>query len=69
MSNGKYLALTDPRRLGRVRLRMEPEGQPPISLLAPDPLTHPLSLETFAAALAKLTAPIKAVLLNQVSDT
>ncbi|CAM9174791.1 unnamed protein product [Pylaiella littoralis] len=65
MSNGTCLALTDPRRLARVRLRSEPEASPPISLLGPDPLTHPLSLEVFAAALAKPTAPIKAVLLAQ----
>lgn len=66
MSNGARLAFTDPRRLARVRLREEPEASPPISLLAPDPLTHPLSLEAFAAAVAKPTAPIKAVLLAQV---
>lgn len=66
MSNGTCLVLTDPRRLARVRLRAEPEVSPPISLLGPDPLTHPLSLETFAAALVKPTAPIKAVLLAQV---
>ncbi|CAM9248115.1 unnamed protein product [Hapterophycus canaliculatus] len=65
MSNGACLALTDPRRLARVRLRVEPEASPPISLLGPDPLTDPLSLETFAAALVKPTAPIKAVLLAQ----
>lgn len=67
MSNGACLALTDPRRLARVRLRADPETSPPISLLGPDPVTHPLSLETFAAALTKPTAPIKAVLLAQVS--
>eukprot|EP00903_Cladosiphon_okamuranus_P009333 g8901.t1 len=65
MSNGTCLALTDPRRLARVKLREEPEASPPISLLGPDPVTHPLSLETFAAALEKVTAPIKAVLLAQ----
>lgn len=66
MSNGACLALTDPRRLARVLLRTEPEAQPPISLLGSDPITHPLTLEEFSAALAKPTAPIKAVLLNQV---
>lgn len=66
MSNGVRLALTDPRRIARVRLCNDPEASPPISLLGPDPLTHPISLEAFAAALAKPTAPIKAVLLAQV---
>ncbi|CAN0414038.1 unnamed protein product, partial [Scytosiphon promiscuus] len=65
MSNGTCLALTDPRRLSRVRLRAEPETSPPISLLGPDPITHPIPLDVFAAALAKPTAPIKAVLLAQ----
>lgn len=45
---------------------MEPEAQSPISLLGPDPITHPLTLEEFSAALAKPKAPIKAVLLDQV---
>lgn len=66
MSNGACLALTDPRRLSRVRLRAEPETSPPISLLGPDPITHPIPLDVFAAALAKPNAPIKAVLLAQV---
>lgn len=66
MSNGACLVLTDPRRLSRVRLRTEPEASPPISLLGPDPITDPIPLDTFAAALAKPTAPIKAVLLAQV---
>ncbi|CAM9976792.1 unnamed protein product [Laminaria digitata] len=65
MSNGACLALTDPRRLSRVRLRVEPETSPPISLLGPDPITHPIPLDVFAAALLKPTAPIKAVLLAQ----
>lgn len=66
MSNGTCLALSDPRRLARVRLREDPEASPPISSLGPDPFTNPLPLEDFAAALAKPTAPIKAVLLDQV---
>lgn len=68
MSNGACLALTDPRRLSRVRLRVEPETSPPISLLGPDPITHPIPLDVFAAALLKPTAPIKAVLLAQVQS-
>ena len=38
-ANGARLAFADPRRLGRVRLRSDPEAEPPISKLAPDPLT------------------------------
>ncbi|CAM9784655.1 unnamed protein product [Ascophyllum nodosum] len=65
MSNGTCLALTDPRRLARVRLREDPEASPPISSLGPDPITDPLTMEDFAAALTKPNAPIKAVLLDQ----
>lgn len=52
-----------------MRLREEPENQPPISVLGPDPLTHPLALETFAQALARIDAPIKAALLDQVNHS
>lgn len=68
MSNGTCLALSDPRRLAKVRLREDPETSPPISSLGPDPFTNPLALEDFAVALAKPTAPIKAVLLDQVTS-
>ncbi|CAM9850552.1 unnamed protein product, partial [Discosporangium mesarthrocarpum] len=65
LSNGKKLALTDPRRLARVKIRDDPERQPPISSLGPDPITHPITLEDFAVALSRPSAPIKAILLAQ----
>lgn len=66
-ANGARLAFADPRRLGRVRLRTEPLTQPPISLLAPDPLTSAegADLDKFKAALRATAAPIKATLLDQ----
>ena len=66
-ANGARLAFADPRRLGRVRLRTDPLSQPPISQLAPDPLTgvHGPDLAAFTAALRGTAAPIKASLLDQ----
>jgi formamidopyrimidine-DNA glycosylase len=65
-ANGARLAFADPRRLGRVRLRSDPEAEPPISKLAPDPLTGSgPDLAAFTAALRTTTAPIKAALLDQ----
>eukprot|EP01043_Picozoa_sp_COSAG02_P046016 COSAG02_NODE_4266_length_5569_cov_14.425594_4_plen_476_part_00 len=66
-ANGARLAFADPRRLGRIRLRTEPLTQPPISLLAPDPLTSAEGpdLDIFKAALRATAAPIKATLLDQ----
>ncbi len=66
-ANGARLAFADPRRLGRVRLRTTPLSQPPISLLAPDPLTSKEGpdLAVFKAALRATAAPIKAALLDQ----
>eukprot|EP01031_Cornospumella_fuschlensis_P029567 gene29567-35686_t len=41
-SNGIQLAFCDPRRLGRIRIRKNCENCPPLSDLAPDPVTEPL---------------------------
>jgi len=64
-ANGARLAFTDPRRLGRIRLRDDPRTEPPISTLAPDPVLEPADLAAFSAALGRTAAPIKAVLLDQ----
>jgi formamidopyrimidine-DNA glycosylase len=62
---GGELVMADARRLGRIRLRHDPRGEPPISLLGFDALLElPLPAD-FAALLAARGAPIKAVLLDQ----
>jgi formamidopyrimidine-DNA glycosylase len=62
---GDYFAMTNPRRLGRIRLQDDPEHEPPISLLGFDPLLDLPALRTFRERLARRRAPIKAVLLDQ----
>jgi formamidopyrimidine-DNA glycosylase len=59
------LAFTDPRRLGRVRIRDDPLNQPPISKLGSDPIHSPASLADFKAAISKRRPVIKALLLDQ----
>src|SRR5437870_4207102 len=36
-SGARRVVYTDPRRFGRIRLAQDPVGEPPISLLGPDP--------------------------------
>ena len=63
--DGGALAMSDARRLGRIRLREHPEAEPPISLLGFDALRDLPSPAEFRARLAERAAPIKAVLLDQ----
>ncbi len=63
--HGVRVALRDPRRLGRIRLRHNPAGEPPISLLGFDPVHDMPGLAFFEKELGKRKAPIKAVLLDQ----
>ncbi len=63
--DGGALAMSDARRLGRIRLRQHPEAEPPISLLGFDALRALPSPADFRAHLAGRAAPIKAVLLDQ----
>jgi formamidopyrimidine-DNA glycosylase len=67
LDNGMRVAFTDPRRLGRVKLRSDAKNQPPISTLGHDPLNdHPrLNAESFHSSLSRYSCPIKALLLNQ----
>ena len=62
---GIRVAMTNPRRLGRIRLQNDPESEPPISKLGHDPLDDLPSPGLFSALLAPRKAPIKAVLLDQ----
>jgi len=65
MNNGKRIAYSDPRRLGRIRFRHDSVNEPPISLLGFDPVHDLISLSAFTAEFAKRRAPVKAVLLDQ----
>jgi len=63
--DGGELVMTDPRRLGRIRLRQHPASESPISALGFDALLGlPRSAE-FAGLLEDRSAPIKALLLDQ----
>lgn len=63
--DGLRLAMTNPRRLGRIRLQEDPLREPPVSLLGPDPLEAMPSLHRLQETLSRRAAPIKAVLLDQ----
>jgi formamidopyrimidine-DNA glycosylase len=65
LDDGRALALTDARRLGRLRLRHDPRAEPPVSLLGFDALDDLPSPARFAALLRARRAPVKAVLLDQ----
>jgi formamidopyrimidine-DNA glycosylase len=62
---GVRVAMTNPRRLGRIRLQEDPETEPPISKLGHDPLNDLPSPTRFRALISRRKAPIKAVLLDQ----
>lgn len=63
--DGGELAMADGRRLGRIRLRRDPRGEPPISLLGFDALHDVPPLDRFSSLLGERAAPVKAVLLDQ----
>jgi formamidopyrimidine-DNA glycosylase len=63
--DGTRIAMSDPRRLGRIRLRHDPARTPPISALGRDAWRQLPPPDRFAAELKKRTAPVKAVLLDQ----
>jgi formamidopyrimidine-DNA glycosylase len=61
----RRLAFTDPRRLGRVRLRRNPEGEAPVKNLGFDVLDELPPTPEIVEILARHGAPVKAVLLDQ----
>jgi formamidopyrimidine-DNA glycosylase len=63
--DGGELAMSDARRLGRIRLRADPRAEPPISDLGFDALLGLPSPARFADLLAERSAPMKALLLDQ----
>ena len=65
LDDGVELAFTNARRLGRIRLRADPEGSPPISDLGFDPLLDLPSAPVFARLLSGRRGVIKGLLLDQ----
>jgi len=65
LDDGAELAVTNKRRLGRIRLRDDPATEPPISGLGFDPLLDPPSRAQFADRLRRRSGVIKSVLLDQ----
>jgi formamidopyrimidine-DNA glycosylase len=64
-SGGGELAMTNARRLGRIRLREDPLSEPPLSRLGPDPLLEMPSPADFASRLRARGGRLKSVLLDQ----
>ena len=62
---GDELAMTNKRRLGRIRLRRDPRNEPPISRLGFDPLLDPPGPAEFGRRLRERKATVKGILLDQ----
>lgn len=65
LDDGSELAMTNSRRLGRIRLQQDPEHEDPIARLGFDPLYEMPSAADFAERLRKRRGVLKAVLLDQ----
>lgn len=65
LSGGRRFAMSNVRRLGRIRLLEDPERCPPINKLGFDVLLDKLDVEKIGRILSGRTAAIKAVLLDQ----
>lgn len=63
--SGRRLAMPDPRRFGRIRLRDDPRNEPPISKLGFDPLLQMPGWAEFKGLCRGRTGTIKGLLLNQ----
>lgn len=59
------VAFLDARRLGRIRLCIDPTSEEPISQLGFDPILNMPGLEEFQKLVVKRSCPIKALLLDQ----
>ncbi len=65
LDDGGELAMTNKRRLGRIRLQEDPISELPISRLGFDPLLDLPSTQRFAELLKRRSSILKAVLLDQ----
>lgn len=65
LDDGGELVMTDRRRLARLRLRDDPEREPPISALGFDPFLDPPAAAAFAVLVAARSVTLKGLLLDQ----
>ena len=65
LDSGDQTAMTNARRLGRIRLRDDPATEPPITKLGFDPLLDLPTGEQFHELLGRRRANLKGLLLNQ----
>jgi len=65
LDSGLELAVTNKRRLGRIRLRDDPWNTPPISELGFDPLIDLPKVKQLGVMLSRRTGLIKSVLMDQ----
>lgn len=63
--DGGELVMTNARRLGRIRLRMDPETEPPLAGLGFDPYKNLPRRPNFVALVSRRKLPLKALLLDQ----
>ena len=63
--DGGALCMTSARRFGRIRLREDPEHEPPLSTLGFDPLLDMPTPAAFARLVAGRRGTLKGLLLNQ----
>jgi formamidopyrimidine-DNA glycosylase len=65
VEGGRRLALSDPRRFGRIRLQRDPERERPLAGLGFDVLEELPPARDLVPVLSRRAAPVKAVLLDQ----
>ena len=65
VDDGARLVFTDPRRLGRIRLRRDPLREPPVAGLGYDPLECLPAARDLRCLLSRRPGPVKAALLDQ----
>ncbi|MCH9669933.1 MAG: hypothetical protein K0U93_00645 [Gammaproteobacteria bacterium] len=63
--DGGELVFADGRRLGRVLLRRDPRGEPPLSRLGPDPVHNMPTPAAFRSMMQSRSSVIKSLLLDQ----
>ena len=63
LDSGERVAFRNVRRLGRLRLLQDPESEPPVSRLGPDPLLDLQTNRELLELFARRKAPVKALLL------